>query len=49
MGPYFTDPAINTIKGGFDETDIGEEGINNYLVNFKGKKIGYEYIDLLDI
>ena len=44
MGPYLTDPAINTIKGNFDETDIGQEGINNYIVNFKGKNLGYEYI-----
>ena len=49
IGPYFTDPAINTKPGGFDETDIGEEGINNYLVNFRGKRIGCEYLDLLDI
>ena len=35
IGPYLTDPAINTVRGGFDCTDIGEEGINNYLINFK--------------
>lgn len=23
----FTDPAINTTKGKFDETDMGQEGI----------------------
>ena len=40
IGPYLTDPAINTTKGGFDCTDIGEEGINNYLINFKQKDIG---------
>ena len=42
MGSYLTDPAINTFIGLFDDTDLGEEGINNYLVKLKGKKyLGY--------
>ncbi|KAM3135092.1 hypothetical protein pb186bvf_012738 [Paramecium bursaria] len=49
IGQYFTDPAINTKKGGFDQTDIGEDGIKNYLVNFKGKGVGKEYLKLLGI
>ena len=49
IGQYFTDPAIDTKKGGFDQTDIGEDGIKNYLVNFKGKGLGQDYLKLLGI
>ncbi|CAD8157089.1 unnamed protein product [Paramecium octaurelia] len=35
---YLTDPAINTVKGNFDETDVGEDGISNYLTIFQAKK-----------
>ena len=49
MGQYFTDPAINTKKGGFDDTDIGLNGIKNYLVNFIGKCLGKDFLELLNI
>ncbi|CAD8077917.1 unnamed protein product [Paramecium primaurelia] len=35
---YFTDPAINTIKGNFDETDVGQDGISNYLSTLQLRK-----------
>lgn len=38
VGNYFTDPAINTNKGTFDETDMGEEGIARFMVPFDLKK-----------
>lgn len=51
VGNYFTDPAINTIKGNFDETDMGEEGQGMYLVNYENKKVllTSEYLGLLNI
>ncbi|CAD8085298.1 unnamed protein product [Paramecium primaurelia] len=38
VGNYFTDPAINTIKGNFDETDVGEDGISSYLSTLQMRK-----------
>ncbi|CAD8057503.1 unnamed protein product [Paramecium sonneborni] len=51
VGNYFTDPAINTIKGTFDDTDMGQEGTMMYLVNYENRKalLTFEYLDLLDI
>ncbi|CAD8140620.1 unnamed protein product [Paramecium pentaurelia] len=51
VGNYFTDPTINTHKGDFDETDMGEEGQMMYLVNYDNKKalLTYDYLDLLGI
>ncbi|CAD8140627.1 unnamed protein product [Paramecium pentaurelia] len=51
VGNYFTDPTINTHKGDFDETDMGEEGQMMYLVNYESKKalLTYDYLDLLGI
>ncbi|CAD8046871.1 unnamed protein product [Paramecium sonneborni] len=50
VGHYFTDPAINTVRGDFDETDIGEEGIKMFLVNFQSKKsLPFEILQLLNI
>lgn len=30
VGLYFTDPAINTKIGNYDDTDMGEEGMKMY-------------------
>ena len=38
VGKYFTDPAVNTIEGNFDETDMGDDGIKMYLVSYNQKK-----------
>ncbi|CAD8131993.1 unnamed protein product [Paramecium octaurelia] len=51
VGNYFTDPAINTIEGNFDETDMGQEGQMMYLVNYENKKVllTSEYLGVLGI
>lgn len=37
VGANFTDPAINTSEGGFDDTDLGLDGISQYIITFDGK------------
>ncbi|CAD8046726.1 unnamed protein product [Paramecium primaurelia] len=49
VGNYFTDPAINTTNGDFDDTDLGQEGQQMYLVNFQSKKaLAFEILSLLN-
>ncbi|CAK84497.1 unnamed protein product (macronuclear) [Paramecium tetraurelia] len=51
VGSNFTDPAINTSEGNLDETDLGQEGIGQYIISFeKDKQTRYQkYLDLLDL
>lgn len=46
---YFTDPAVNTKQGNFDDTDMGDDGIKMYLVNNEVKKalLSREILELL--
>ncbi|CAD8140407.1 unnamed protein product [Paramecium octaurelia] len=49
VGTYFTDPAVNTTKGDFDDTDLGQEGQDMFLVNFQSKKeLASEILNLLN-
>ncbi|CAD8154602.1 unnamed protein product [Paramecium pentaurelia] len=50
VGTYFTDPAINTSTGDSDDTDLGQEGQNMYLVNFQQKKgLAFDILNLLNL
>ncbi|KAM3137900.1 hypothetical protein pb186bvf_009981 [Paramecium bursaria] len=50
VGCYFTDPAVNTKSGNFDETDMGEEGYQMYVVNLQAKKhICQKILEIMDI
>ncbi|CAD8188247.1 unnamed protein product [Paramecium pentaurelia] len=51
VGYNFTDPAINTSEGNFDETDLGQDGIGQYIISFeKDKTVRYQkFLDLLNL
>ncbi|CAD8164784.1 unnamed protein product [Paramecium octaurelia] len=51
VGCNFTDPAINTSEGNLDETDLGQEGIGQYIISFeKDKQTRYQkYLDMLEL
>ncbi|CAD8150346.1 unnamed protein product [Paramecium pentaurelia] len=51
VGNYFTDPAINTEQGFFDDTDMGIAGQQMYLVNYENWKelLTKKYLELLDM
>lgn len=38
VGAYFTDPALSTQSGDYDEADTGVDGHKMFLVNFENKK-----------
>ncbi|CAD8209835.1 unnamed protein product [Paramecium octaurelia] len=50
VGINFTDPAINTSTGDFDDTDLGQEGQGMFLVNFQSKiGLASEILELLNL
>ncbi|CAD8088011.1 unnamed protein product [Paramecium primaurelia] len=51
VGYNFTDPAINTSEGNFDETDLGQDGIGQYIISFeKDKAVRYQkFLDMLNL
>ncbi|CAK81359.1 unnamed protein product (macronuclear) [Paramecium tetraurelia] len=50
VGHYFTDPAVNTSTGEFDDTDQGQEGQGMFLVNFQSKiEIATKILKLLNM
>ncbi|CAK92523.1 unnamed protein product (macronuclear) [Paramecium tetraurelia] len=50
VGIYFTDPAVNTATGDFDDTDLGQEGQDMFLVNFQSKQdLASEILNLLNL
>lgn len=51
VGIYFTDPAVNTTEGNFDDTDMGEDGMKMYLVNYQLKKdlLAKEILEILGL
>ncbi|CAD8067314.1 unnamed protein product [Paramecium sonneborni] len=50
IGQFFTDPALNTKEGKFDETDMGYEGIKDFLGTYQGRRhLGQEYLRVLNL
>ena len=49
VGNYLTDPAINTREGTFDETDMGIEGQQQFMVMFMGRRLGHDILKSMRI
>ncbi|KAM3131608.1 hypothetical protein pb186bvf_016272 [Paramecium bursaria] len=50
VGVYFTDPAVNTSSGDYDDTDMGVDGQSMYMVSFEHKKhISRDILEVMDI
>ncbi|CAD8146590.1 unnamed protein product [Paramecium octaurelia] len=51
VGSFLTDPIINTVEGNFGETDLGIDGLSEYVISVERfRETRYQkYLDMLDV